>query len=117
MIKNFRDLKVWQHAMELVQTVYKESRKFPKEETYCLTVQIRRAVISVPSNIAEGHGRKGPREYRRFCSIAHGSLMEVLTQALIAKDLGYWDEKVTESIVERVETVSKLLRNLISKLH
>ena len=91
----FRDLIVWQKAMELVKVVYALSKTFPADERYALTDQLRRAVVSIPSNIAEGNGRAGNKDYAHFLSIARGSLYETLTQLQIAHDLGYigeWQE-------------------------
>jgi len=79
-VKNYRELIVWQKAMDLVEEVYKSSRDFPREEVYALTSQIRRAAVSIPSNIAEGQGRKSTSEFLHHLSIAHGSLREVETR-------------------------------------
>ena len=87
-VQNFRDLIVWQKAMALTLEVYKLTRQFPKEELYVLASQVRRAAISIPSNIAEGHARQG-REYANYLSIARGSAAEVETQLLIAVQLEY----------------------------
>jgi four helix bundle protein len=76
-VKNYQDLIVWQKAMDLVEEVYKASRSFPREETYGLTSQIRRAAVSIPSNIAEGQGRRTTADFLRHLSIAYGSLREV----------------------------------------
>lgn len=85
----FKDLIVWQKAMELVRKVYQVSKTFPVDERYALTDQLRRAVVSIPSNIAEGNGRSGNKDYAHFLAIARGSLYETLTQLQIAQDLGY----------------------------
>jgi four helix bundle protein len=87
--KRHTDLIVWQKAMELVEEVYKMTKAFPKEELYGLTSQLRRSVVSVPSNLAEGHSRRGSREFMHRVSIAHGSLSEVETQIEIAFRLAY----------------------------
>ena len=84
-----KNLIVWQKAMELVRIVYRLSKAFPAEERYALTDQLRRAAVSVPSNIAEGNGRAGNRDYAHFLSIARGSLFETMTQLEIAEGLGY----------------------------
>src|SRR5687768_2245305 len=83
-IRSHRDLIVWQKAMDLVESVYKATASFPKEETYALTSQIRRAVVSVPANIAEGQGRRLPKEYLYFLANARGSLLELDTHLEIA---------------------------------
>lgn len=88
-VSSFRDLVVWQKAMSLVLSVYELSRSFPAIEAYGLSSQIRRAAVSVPSNIAEGHARRSRREFSQFVAIAEGSLAELETQLLIAFKLGY----------------------------
>src|SRR5688572_32991313 len=88
-IRSHRDLIVWQKAMKLVEAVYEATASFPKEETYALTSQIRRAVVSVPSNIAEGQGRRMAKEYLYFLANARGSLLELDTQLEIAFRLRY----------------------------
>jgi four helix bundle protein len=85
-VKNYQELVVWQRAMDLVEDVYKLSKHFPREELYALTSQIRRGAVSVPSNIAEGQGRRTTADFLRHLSIAYGSLREVETQAMIAGD-------------------------------
>ena len=85
----FKDLIVWQKAMELVRAVYALSKAFPSDERYALTDQLRRAVVSIPSNIAEGSGRVSNADYGHFLSIARGSLYETMTQLQVAVDLGY----------------------------
>ena len=87
--KSFRDLIVWQKAYKLVLEIYKSTKVFPQDELYGLTQQMRRAAISIPSNIAEGYGRKHKREYHRFLSIAYGSLLELETQCMLSRDLKY----------------------------
>src|SRR5260370_41920494 len=88
-VKKYSELIVWQKAMDLTEEVYTETQHFPKEEIYGLTSQLRRAAVSVPSNIAEGQGRKSTSEFLHYLSIAYGSLMEVETQILIAARLAY----------------------------
>ena len=85
--KNYRDLIAWQKAMDLVEMVYKVTGQIPREELYGLTNQLRRAVVSIPSNIAEGQGRNSTNDFKRFLIISHGSLREVETQILIAERL------------------------------
>ena len=97
-------------AMVLVSMVYRASQAFPKEEIYGLTSQVRRAAISVPSNIAEGAARHGPREFAQFLSVSSGSLSELETQLLIAVDLGYLQEDAP--IFQKLERVSKLISGL-----
>jgi len=88
-MKSFRELKVWQAAMELVEKIYQVTKEFPKEELYGLTSQVRRAAVSVPSNIAEGHTREHLKEYLHHISMAQASLAEVDTQLEIGKRLRY----------------------------
>lgn len=109
----FRNLIVWQKAMELVRFVYRASKKFPVDERYALTDQLRRAVVSIPSNIAEGSGRASNKDYAHFLSIARGSLYETLTQLQIAQDLGYIDE--FDSCEELAQEVGRMLTSLMKK--
>ncbi|MDI6853442.1 MAG: four helix bundle protein [Deltaproteobacteria bacterium] len=89
-VKSYQDLVVWQKAMSLVTEIYRISQKFPKEEIFGLTSQIRRAAVSIPSNIAEGQGKSSTGEFKSFLGHAKGSLAELETQILIAKDSGQW---------------------------
>ena len=101
-------------AMALVRAVYIATRGFPPEETYGLAIQLRRAAVSIPSNVAEGAGRDGHREFLRFLSIARGSLSKLETQLLIAADLGYLP--VEHSAFALLERVSRLITGLHKKL-
>lgn len=92
-LRSFKELIVWQKAYRLVLEIYKATRDFPKFEIYSLTQQMRKAAISIPSNIAEGYGRKHKTEYHHFLSIAYGSLSELETQYLLSIDLGYIKKK------------------------
>ena len=114
--QNYRDLLAWQRAMDVVEAVYKSSAKWPKEEQYGLTSQVRRAAVSVPSNIAEGQGRRGRPEFLRYLNIAHGSLREVETQILIAKRLEYLKQEQTEGLLEQAAEVGRLVQGLIRSL-
>src|SRR5215472_7891804 len=93
MSSSFRELQVWQRGMQIVESVYRVSGGFPKSETYGLTSQVRRAAVSVPSNIAEGHTRASTKEYLRHISVAEGSLAEVETQLELAARLNYIGEE------------------------
>lgn len=115
-ITHFEQLEVWQEAMNLVELTYRYSCHFPREEQFGLTSQIRRAAVSVPSNIAEGHGRKGTKEYLRHLSIARGSLMEVLTQAEIARRLQYSPTELHQTLNAKANVVGRLLNGLIRAL-
>jgi len=115
-VNSARDLNVWKEAMNLVKQVYIETKKFPKEEIYGITNQIRRAAVSIPSNIAEGNGRKNRKEYINFLSIANGSLMELETQLIISENIGYLDKKNMDILLKQVELVSRLLNGLRKSL-
>ncbi|MBN1548715.1 MAG: four helix bundle protein [Syntrophaceae bacterium] len=115
-VKSYKDLIVWQKSMVLVEMPYQVTKGFPKDEQYGLTNQLRRAAVSIPSNIAEGHARNSTAEYRNFLSIARGSLAEVETQLLIAERLKYIDSgKLAELLFLQME-INKMTNALISKL-
>jgi len=115
-IESYRDLIVWQKAMDLVEDVYKRTKGFPREELYGLTSQLRRAVVSVPSNIAEGQGRNSTKEFLHHLSIAYGSLCEVGTQILIAHRLGYLERRDVEGLDGLSSEVGRLINGLSNKL-
>ncbi len=115
-IKSFRDLIVWQKAMDLVEAIYRLTKPFPKEEMYGLTSQIRRAAISVPSNIAEGQGRDSTREFIHHLSIAYGSLCETETQLLIARRLSYITEQEAEDTFNLASEVGRMINGLSNSL-
>lgn len=97
-VKSFRDLVVWQKSMRLCLEIYRLTQGFPREETFGLRAQLRRAGVSIPSNIAEGHGRRSAEDYRAFLRIARGSALEVQTQLEIARELGYGQlERIAEA--------------------
>ena len=114
--KNYRDLFAWQKAMDLVEVVYKATGQFPKEEIYGLTNQLRRAVVSIPSNIAEGQGRSSSNDFRRFLAISYGSLREVETQILIAQRLNYLNKAQTERLLNLAGEVGRLVNGLSNSL-
>lgn len=116
MLKSYRDLLVWQKAVELAVLIYRLTEGFPKREIYGLASQIRRAGVSVPSNIAEGYGRGSRKEYLRFLSIAQGSLKELETQTILAQRLGYATVSQAERILSDSEVVGKMLGGLIRSL-
>src|SRR5215203_1927716 len=103
--------------MELVTQVYAATRSWPYEERFGLTSQVRRAAVSVPSNVAGGHARTGPREFFHHVSIAFGSLAEVETQVLIANRLGYLDAKHTQWLLSHVIDARRPLSGLLQSLH
>ncbi|MDX2113419.1 MAG: four helix bundle protein [Alphaproteobacteria bacterium] len=115
-IQSYRDLDVWQKSRKLVGRIYKLTHTFPKEELYGLTNQLRRAAVSIPSNIAEGKSRRATRDYMRFLDIAYGSIAEVETQLFIACDLNYTTEKKITKLLEDYAEVGRMLNGLLSSL-
>ncbi len=114
--KNYRDLDTWKRAMDLVEEVYEATRMFPREELYSLTNQVRRAAVSVPSNIAEGQGRESDKEFLHHLAIAYGSLCEVETQVIIAERLKYLEPQHTAKLLSRTGEVGRLLNGLSRSL-
>ena len=114
-MNSFRNLNAYIKAKELVSTLYALIKKFPKEEQYALSDQLRRAVISVPSNIAEGSGRNTTKDQSHFYSMAYASLMEVLAQLDIACDLGYITKEEFEYFEKLIDVEAKLLTGLVNK--
>lgn len=112
---HFQNLIVYQQSKELVKMVYALMKKFPSEERYALCDQLRRSTLSVPSNIAEGMGRIADKEQNRLINIAFGSLMEVLAQVDIAKDLEYITITEYQQVEEKVKEISRMLSSLCSK--
>ena len=112
---SFQKLKVWQESKHLVVDVYHLLDRFPKFENYALCDQIRRAIVSVPSNIAEGSGRVSLKEKIHFLEIAYGSLMETFNQLLIAIDLTYVTEESVEAIKSEIDNVAKMINGLHNK--
>lgn len=113
---SYRTLVAWQRAMEMVTAIYRATDVFPKKEIYGLTSQLRRAAVSVPSNIAEGKGRRSQREYVQFLCRARGSLFEVETQLEIASNLGYLDETDGAALREHSSGVARKLNALIAAI-
>ena len=114
--QSYRDLVVWQHAMALVTHVYRATQRFPREEIYGLTSQIRRAAVSVPSNIAEGQGRTSRGEFYQFLGHARGSLYETQTQLMVAQSLQYLAASDAEQLLENSSTVARLLNALMASI-
>lgn len=110
-----KKLDVWKFAVDLVKEIYRLTATFPKEEIYGLTSQMRRAAVSVPSNLAEGAARRNNKEFIQFLYIAFGSLSELDTQLHIAKELGYVEDKDVEGVAGLIEKTSKLISGLIRK--
>ena len=116
MLKNFKDLNVWQKSYKICIELYKLTRSFPNEEKFGLTSQMRRAAISVPSNIAEGYGRKTIPDYVRCLYIAYGSICELETQSLLSGDLNYLNETDQKILLEKIKEVERMLMALIKSL-
>jgi four helix bundle protein len=116
MLRSYRDLLVWQKALDLTILIYRFSEGFPKTEVYGLTSQLRRAGVSIPSNIAEGYGRGSRKEYLQFLSIAQGSLKELETQTIIAQRLNYATAAQADRVLSDSEVVGKMLGSLIRSL-
>ncbi len=114
--RHYRDLVVWQKAMDLARSVYRETDKFPKTEVFGLLVQMRRAAVSVPSNIAEGHGRLNDGYLRQFLGTARGTLFELQTQMELAGDLHYLSQDTVASMMAQSDEVARLMNGLLAKL-
>ncbi len=117
-VQNYRDLRVWQAGMDLVEQIYRLTQSFPPDERFGLTSQLRRASVSIPSNVAEGHAREHTAEYLHHLSIAQGSLAEVQTQSEIARRLGYLSTEQAQAVEQQTIALSKqlyALRNALSK--
>lgn len=116
-ISNFRGLLVWQKSRELVKNIYRVTKLFPKEELYGLTSQMRRAAISIMSNIAEGSSKRSTREFIRFINISYGSLAELEAQLIIAEDLLYIESVETQIITDSVQEIGRMLNSLQNGLN
>ena len=114
--KHFKDLIVWQKAMLLAKNVYANTNAFPKDELFGLRSQLRRAAVSVPSNIAEGHGRLSDKVFRVFLGHARGSLHELETQLLLSQDLGFLAHPSAQKLVQDCNEVARLLNGLLRSL-
>ena len=108
-VRDFTDLRVWRSAMDLAEEVYRLTWTFPRQEQYGLSSQLQRAAVSVPSNIAEGHGRSQSGEYVRFLNIARGSLAEAKTQLMLATRLGYIQESVCGLLIVKIDDLRRQL--------
>jgi four helix bundle protein len=115
-VRSYRELVAWQKAMDLVESVYKTTSHFPKEELYALSLQLKRASVSVASNIAEGQGRKGTKEFLHHLSIAYGSLVETETQLMIGHRLHFMTESQLNSLLQQTEEVCRLINGLSNAL-
>jgi len=115
-VKNFKDLIAWQKAMDLVEMVYRLTSAFPADERFGLTSQLRRAAVSVPSNIAEGQGRNSNGDFGRFLTIAYASLRELETQLLIAVRLGYIEKADFQPVQDHCDETGRVLNGLMNSL-
>jgi len=115
-IRHFRDLNIWKLGVEVAKDVYKETKLFPHEELYGLSSQMRRAAVSIPSNIAEGFARKHNREYKQFLYVCLGSCAELETQIEIATSQGYLSKDNNIALLEKIDHLSRMTMNLIKCL-
>ena len=111
-VLHYRDLKVWQVAMNMAEQCYHTTKRYPKEELFGLTSQIRRAAVSVPANIAEGQGRQHTKEFLNFLSIARGSLMEVETHLILSQRVGLIDQPTLDALLKTSDEISRMLSGL-----
>ena len=114
---NYKQLKVWTKAIDLVVDIYKITAEFPKEEKYGLISQMRRSAVSVTSNIAEGAGRNSEKEFSHFLAIAHGSCYELETQIIVSEKLGLISKEASEEICNRLVEIQKMNYNLQQKIN
>ena len=114
--RSYRDLNVWKLSIELVKDIYQITTKFPPAEIYGLTNQMRRAAISIPSNIAEGQGRNSFKEFKQFIAIALGSLAELETQLIISHEIGYLNREDSSKLSASLDNISKMLKALANSL-
>lgn len=112
MVKSYQELEVWKKSIDLAEKIYETSRQFPQDEKFALTSQIRRAAVSVASNIAEGAERGGTREFLQFLGIASGSLAEVETQLILAARLKMMTPGILESLLARADEIGRMLSGL-----
>jgi len=115
--QSYRDLIAWQKGIDLVTETYRLTQQFPREELYGLSNQLRRAAVSVPSNIAEGEARFSPREFHHFLATARGSLVEIETQIIIAEKLKYFEPEICQSMLERTAELGRILNGLIASIN
>lgn len=114
-VKNYRELIVWQKSMAAAKETYSLTDKLPKEEIFSLSNQMRRAAVSIPSNIAEGYGRGSDAEFARYLRISHGSLSELETQLLLCKEIGYLKEYEIEPTLNILQEIGKMINSLLAK--
>jgi four helix bundle protein len=114
--RSYQDLEAWKAAIELVKEIYRVTAKFPPSEIYGLTGQIRRVAVSIPSNIAEGQGRNSSKEFRQFLSVSLGSLAELETQLIIAKEINYLGKEELNPLLLTLDHIRKMVRALSNSL-
>ncbi len=114
--ESFKQLIAWKKAVRFALDIYRLTRKFPREELYGLTSQVRRAAVSIPSNIAEGQSRYSPKDFRNFLGHSRGSLAEVETQLLIARDLGYLDSEEYKQVSLQADELGRILNGLYASI-
>src|SRR6202035_5961395 len=117
MSASFRELRVWREAMRLTTEIYKGTAAFPRHELYGLSQQLRRAAVSVPSNIAEGEGHRSDREFGHFLLHARGSLLEVQTQVMIAQELQYVESEDAKQLLASADAIGRSLNSLINSIN
>jgi four helix bundle protein len=115
-IESYRDLRVWQQAMDLCESCYRITAQFPRDEMYGLSSQIRRACVSIPANIAEGYGRNSKGAYAQFLRVAQGSLKELETHLILSARLGLAGEAATEPLLESCDSLGRMLWSLIGSV-
>ena len=115
-MKTHKDLNVWKRAIAFVTYIYKTTEKFPKSELYGLSSQLRRAAVSIPSNIAEGAARNHDKEFLQFLYIALSSSVEVETQLIISHNLGFITKSELEELIEELDTIGKMIQGLIKSI-
>lgn len=113
---DYKKLKVWEKSMDLAVSVYGFTKGFPKEEIYVLTSQIRRCAVSIPSNIAEGHGRNSKKEFYHFLTISRGSIAELETQVILSYRLNYISDELYDKISENISEIDKMITGLMKYL-
>jgi len=115
-VRSYRELVAWKKAIDLVTEIYRSTQSFPRQEMYGLTSQLRRAAVSIPSNIAEGQGRLSRGEFKQFLGHARGSVFELDSQIIIARNLGYLDEHGSNLLLDRIHEVGRILNGLLASL-
>ena len=115
-IRTYRDLNIWKAGIEIVKEIYKNTDKFPRQELYGLVSQMRRAAVSIPSNVADGFRRYHNKEYRQFLYISLGSCAELETQIIIARELDYLTVERETQLLEKLDHICRMISNLIKKL-